>query len=59
MFHRILVEEWQRAFSLLSFLIFFTIFLIAVYRAFRMSRNRLHHLENLPLAQDDHDESFR
>ena len=55
MFQRIFVEEWQRGFSLLAFLIFLGVFLLVVFRAFRMSRNKLHHLENLPLEKDDHD----
>lgn len=55
MFQRIFVEEWQRTLSLLSFLIFFAIFLLAIWRAFRMSRARKQHLKNLPLQDDDHD----
>jgi hypothetical protein len=55
MFQRIFVEEWQRTFSLLSFTIFFAIFLLASYRAIRMSRKRRDHLKNLPLAPDDHE----
>ena len=55
MFQRIFVEEWQRGFSLLAFLIFLGVFLLVVVRAFRMSRHKLHHLENLPLEKDDHD----
>jgi hypothetical protein len=53
MFHRIIVEDWQRGFSLVAFLIFFTVFLVVVIRALRMSRNNRQHLKNLPLDNDD------
>ena len=52
MFHRILIEEWQRGFSLAAFLIFFSVFLVAVFRACRKSRQTRAHLKNLPLTND-------
>ena len=54
MFHRILVEEWQRALSILSIVAFFAVFLLQLVRIRRMSRERIAQLENLPLEKDDH-----
>lgn len=52
MFHRILVEEWQRVLTLVSFSIFFVTFLVTAFRTWRTPRERLQHLENLPLGDD-------
>ena len=52
MFHRILVEDWQRALTIISFAIFATVFLLTLARAMRLSRDRIRHLENLPLEND-------
>jgi hypothetical protein len=54
MFHRILVEEWQRALSVMSIVIFLGVFLINLVRVRRMSRESIARLENLPLENDDH-----
>jgi hypothetical protein len=54
MFHRVLVEEWQRALSILSFTLFFSVFVIHFIRVRRMPRDTVAHLENLPLENDDH-----
>jgi hypothetical protein len=54
MFQRILVEEWQRMLSALSIVLFFAVFIIHAIRVRRMSRQRIAHLENLPLQNDDH-----
>jgi hypothetical protein len=54
MFHRILVEEWQRALSILSITLFFSVFIIHFIRVRRMPRETIAHLENLPLENDDH-----
>ena len=54
MFHRILVEEWQRALSVMSIAIFLGVFLINLVRIRRMSRESITRLENLPLENDDH-----
>ena len=52
MFHRILVEDWQRALTMISFAIFAAVFLLTLARAMRLSRDRIRHLENLPLEND-------
>ena len=54
MFHRIIVEEWQRALSVLSITLFFAVFMIHFIRVRRMSRETIARLENLPLEPDDH-----
>ena len=55
MFHRVIVEEWQRALSVLSITLFFAVFIINFIRVRRMPRATIAHLESLPLAPDDHD----
>ena len=52
MFHRILVEDWQRALTIISFGIFAAVFFLTLGRALRLGRDRVHHLENLPLEND-------
>ena len=54
MFHRILVEDWQRVLSVMSITIFLGVFLINLVRIRRMSRESIARLENLPLENDDH-----
>lgn len=54
MFQRIIVEEWQRVLSVLSILIFVGCFLVIALRALRLPRQRVQHLESLPLADDTH-----
>lgn len=54
MFHRILVEEWQRTLSIISILLFFAVFVIHFIRVRRMSRESVAHLSALPLEKDDH-----
>lgn len=54
MFHRILVEEWQRALSVMSITLFFSVFVIHFIRVRRMSRETVAHLEKLPLENDEH-----
>jgi hypothetical protein len=55
MFHRIIVEDWQRALTILSFGIFAAVFLLTLARALRLGRDRVHHLETLPLEKDSHE----
>lgn len=55
MFRRLLVEDWQRLLSALSVLLFFTVFVVNFLRVRRLSRDTIAHMENLPLASDDHD----
>ena len=54
MFHRILVEDWQRSLSILSITLFLAVFIINFIRVRRMPRETVAHLENLPLENDDH-----
>ncbi len=54
MFRRILVEDWQRALSILSITLFFAVFIIHFIRVRRMSRDTIARLEKLPLEPDDH-----
>jgi hypothetical protein len=55
MFHRILVEEWQRALSVVSITLFLAVFITNFIRVRRMSRETVARMENLPLENDDHD----
>jgi len=57
MFHRILVEEWQRALSIMSICLFFAVFSVNLLRVRRLSRTSIQKLENLPLAKDDESQS--
>ena len=57
MFHRVIVEEWQRALSVLSITLFFAVFIINFIRVRRMPRATIVHLESLPLAPDAHDDA--
>ena len=57
MFHRILVEEWQRVLSVLSITLFFAVFVIHFIRFRRMPGETIAHLEKLPLENDDHAQS--
>jgi hypothetical protein len=52
MFHRIIVEDWQRALTIISFAIFAMVFLLTLARALRLKRDRIDHLQNLPLQND-------
>lgn len=52
MFHRVLVEEWQRVLTIASFTIFGVVFLLTLVRVARMPRRSLEHLENLPLLDE-------
>lgn len=52
MFHRILVTEWMNQFALLSFAIFFLVFIGTVVWALALPRERVNHLESLPLETE-------
>ena len=53
MFHRIQLDAWLHTLPQIALWIFLIIFLIGVVRAFRMPKSQLHHLESLPLDQDE------
>ena len=53
MFHRIIVEEWQRVLSVVSITLFFAVFVINFLRVRRLARETVAHLEKLPLENDD------
>lgn len=57
MFHRIIVEEWQRVLSATGILLFFLVFVSIVVRTARMSRQKVRHLASLPLndTPESHD----
>lgn len=55
MFHRILVEDWQRVLTIISFTIFGFVFLLMLLRVRRLPREEVQHLENLPLQNDSDD----
>jgi hypothetical protein len=52
MFRRLLLEDWQNVLAIISFSIFFAVFLLSAVRVWLMPRHRLEHMENLPLAHD-------
>ncbi len=56
MFRRILVEEWQSTLTIISFSIFLSVFILTLIRTWRMPRERVQHLENLPLQDDAYHE---
>ena len=51
MFRRILVEEWQRVLTLISFTLFFSVFLLNVIRVLRMPKKEVQRLGSLPLSE--------
>ena len=55
MFHRIIVEEWQRVLSIVSISLFLVVFVLHFFRVRRIPRETISHMENLPLENDDHD----
>jgi hypothetical protein len=57
MFHRILVEDWQRALSVLSISLFLAVFVLHSIRVRCLSRESIAKMETLPLEADDHDQA--
>jgi hypothetical protein len=55
MFRRIAVEDWQNTLAIISFSIFFAVFMLTLLRIWSMPRKRLEELEHLPLAEDSHE----
>jgi hypothetical protein len=58
MFHRLLVSDLMNHFALISFSIFFVVFLVTAIWALCISRERIRRMENLPL-EPDHTENER
>jgi hypothetical protein len=56
MFHRLFVTELMNHFALLSFAIFFLIFVATAVWAFCLPRERVRRIEQLPLEPDQSDE---
>ncbi len=57
MFRRLLVEDWQRTLTIISFAIFGLVFLLTIVRTLRLPRSKVQHLENLPLENDTDEKS--
>lgn len=57
MFKRVLVEDWVQYVPVVSFGLFFTIFLVVAVRALRMRKAEREHMASLPLDKDDGPES--
>jgi|KBSMisStandDraft_5_1062788.scaffolds.fasta_scaffold4237652_2 hypothetical protein len=52
MFHRLLVSDLMNQFALISFSIFFVVFMAAAIWALCIPRERVRRMENLPLESD-------
>lgn len=52
MFRRILVENWQTVFTIVSFAIFGAVFLAVLIRTWRAPREQIERIANLPLEND-------
>ena len=55
MFRRISVDDWQNTLAIISFSIFFAVFLLTLLRMWCMPRHTREHMESLPLADDTHE----
>ena len=53
MFKRILVEGWAHFVPIISFCIFFTVFLVVSIRALRLKKSERERLAALPLESND------
>ena len=57
-FHRINVDQWQHVLGIVSLMLFFCTFILTLARTATMSREKVTHLESLPLDEepsDDHE----
>lgn len=52
MFRRLILEDYAAAFTIVAFVVAATIFAAFLWRALRMSRAQVAHLENLPFTAD-------
>ena len=55
MFHRLLVSDLMNQFALVSFSIFFVVFMAAAIWALCIPSERVRRMENLPLESDQTD----
>lgn len=53
MFKRIIYDDWTSIVPLISFWLTFGVFLVIVVRAMILKKTTVHHMENLPLGEDD------
>ena len=53
MFKRIIYDDWTSIIPLISFWLTFGVFLAIIVRALCMKKSKLHHMESLPLEEDD------
>ena len=53
MFHRIQFDVWLYTLPRVALWIFLIVFLVGVLRAFLIPKKQLHHLETLPLEDDE------
>jgi hypothetical protein len=49
MFRRVILDDWASVIPIVSFVIFFSVFLIATIRAVRLAEKNRDHLASLPL----------
>jgi len=49
MFRRVILDDWASVILIVSFVIFFSVFLIATIRALRLAEKYREHLASLPL----------
>ena len=50
---RVHYENWHYVLTVLAFAVFFTIFVTVVVRTLRIKKDKLDHLSNLPLENDE------
>jgi hypothetical protein len=53
MFKRIIYDDWTTLVPLISFWFTFSVFLAICLRAFFLKKDRIHHMEQLPLEDDE------
>lgn len=56
MFKRLIVADWMNDISVISFTIFFVIFVMIAVWALCLPHSRIRHLESLPLEPEDNHE---
>ena len=53
MFKRIIYDDWTSIIPLISFWLTFGVFLVITARALFLKKTTIHHMENLPLEEDE------